>query len=150
MSDMSTSIDDLLAADDIENIKLIPVGGWKSELLSVSKKSPKNEDANYKVRFLFTWEPQEPDDTVDGTEAAAFLESEDADGARLFQTFFVHNKRDVLRVKRLLEGIGYTGSIEQAVEEIDGGYFATVDVVHNPDSRTGEEREEVAGIRFDG
>lgn len=149
MSDMDTRIDDLLASDTVDPIKLIPVGGWKSELLSVSKKSPKAEDANYKFRLLFTFEPQEPDETVDVTEAEAYLASEDAEGARLFQTFFVHNKRDVLRVKRALEGMGFTGSIESAVEDIDGGYYATLDVVHNPD-RNGDEREEVAGISFGG
>lgn len=141
-----TNIDAFLGADDLEDIQLVPVGSWKAELLSVSRKPPKNpEDANYKYRYTLTWEPQEPGDDVDEGDATAFLQSDDADGARVFQTKFVSNKRDVVRLKRILELAGFEGSLDDALTDIKGGFWALVNIVHEPNMH-GDPREAIAGV----
>lgn len=139
------NIDALLGAEELDDIKLVPVGSWKSELLSVSKKSPKDEDAKYKYRYTLTWEPQDAGDDVDTDEASEFMESDDFDGARVFDSFFVRNKRDVLKLKRILEMSGFGGSLDEAVDEIKGGYWALVNVVHEPNYKTGDPQEAAAG-----
>lgn len=139
------NIDALLGAEELEDIQLTPTGSWKSELISVSRKKPKDEDANYSYRYTLTWEPQEPGDDVDEDDATTFMESDDFDGVRIFDTFFVSNKRDVLRLKRILEMAGFSGSLDDAVDEIKGGYWNMTNVVHEPDFRTGEPSEAISG-----
>jgi hypothetical protein len=118
---------------EIEEPKSVPSGTWKSELLGVSLKAPKSEDANYKVRALMTLKPIEPREDVDTDRASEFMQSEDYEDARLFMTVFLAGKRDVIKVKRILTAAGYTGSIEGAVEEIDGGYVLDASVSEAPD-----------------
>lgn len=142
---MTVDVDALLGAEEVEDVQLVPMGSWKSELLSVSRKAPKDEDANYSYRYTLTWEPQEPGDDVDEDDAQAFMNGDDFDGARVFQTVFVSNKRDVAKLKRILTLAGYEGSIEDARNDVKGGYWALTNIKHEP-GFDGDPREAVGGV----
>lgn len=144
------AFEDLLSAniDDIEEPKAVPSGTWKSELLGLTLKDPKSEDANYKKRALLTFRPMEAREDVDEARAQEFVESDDYEDARLFYSIFVQGKRDVIKLVRILKSAGFTGSIEDAEDEIDGGYTLDVSVSEEPDDDDPDiVRNNVDGVR---
>jgi len=146
MADLSTLLGS--SWEDVD-IPEVPEGTWKGELVRIAIDDEDREDRKGRTYRMvrFSIRPREPQEDVDPNEAQAFLEA-DPDGETIVtRRDFIYGKRDLNRVRHMLEQIGIPlegRNIGETIDEYDGGFEVLVEVEH--EEYEGETRAQARAI----
>lgn len=118
-----TDFADLLGkkVEDTTEPPVLPGGTWRLRVITAKYMEHTGKgDATHKVMFVYA--ASEPLDDVD-VDRVAELTDEDFEGARLFYTVFLSDRRDEWKLRKVVEahGVDMTGrTYEEAFETIAG------------------------------
>ncbi len=118
-----TGFEELLGkkVEDTEEPPVLPGGTWRLRIISAKYMEHTGRgDATHKVMFIYA--ASAPMDDVD-EDRVAELTDEDLEGARLFYTVFLSDRRDEWKLRKVVEahGVDMTGRTYGEVFENIGG-----------------------------
>ncbi len=125
--------DDILdrVLDEISEPIKVPQGTWRHRVIA-AKNGESEQDGKMVKTIMVTLAPVEPSDDVSPDEMEEFVASGDAEGARIFNRFFIKDNNDLWNYKQFLmaAGVEMAGrTVNQATEALVG-CEVVAEVVH--------------------